>query len=115
MGFCRKNRDRFNETFIFFARIYSNCSFRASGGGNCDEKITSLILTKDTVVFKSSKTCDGWCRVNPAWGEAQINRVYAMLLAAKTQDREVKLYWGQLDSDCGGKRPPESSPTYFYY
>lgn len=84
-------------------------------GGYCAEKITSLILDGSNIHFKSSKSCINWCRVNSSWSDVQKNRIYSMLLAARTQDRTITMYWDELSSSCEKTVPTHSSPNIFYY
>lgn len=84
-------------------------------GGYCTEKITKLIIDSENIHFKSSKTCDGWCKIDSSWSEEQKDRAYSMLLAARTTDREVDFYWEQLNASCEKKLDPGNSPAVIYY
>jgi len=85
------------------------------GGVHCQEKITSAILHKNSnVYFKTSKTCAlKWCQIK--WnGEGDKDRAYSTLLAARTADRSVIIYWENLDS-CNETNPTYQSPGYIEY
>ncbi|WP_096087810.1 hypothetical protein [Agaribacterium haliotis] len=81
----------------------------------CSEKITQLILDAGNINFKSSKTCEGWCRINPNWSEEQKNRAFSLLLAARVQDKYITMHWADLNSKCEKKLAPYSSPSVLYF
>lgn len=100
------------KIFILCLSLFSTSLY---AGDYCREKITTLILDGSNIHFKSSKTCPNWCRVNSNWSDEQKNRAYSMLLAARTADREVTMYWNELASNCEKVVETHSSPSVFYY
>lgn len=101
-----------NLAIVVFVVFYS---LSVNAGDYCTEKITTLILNSSDIIFKSSKSCPNWCRVNSDWSEEQKNRAYSMLLAARTVDREITMYWEELSSNCEKAVEVHSSPSIIYY
>jgi len=93
---------------LLFVPLYSY------SGIHCSEKITRAILHKNSnIYFQSSKTCPNWCQIK--WsGEGDKDRAYSTLLAARTADRNVTIYWENLDS-CDETNPTYQSPGYIMY
>ena len=95
--------------------ILALLSVNSFAGVNCSENITSVILHKNSeLYFKSSVTCPNtWCQVT--WsGEGDKDRVFSMLLTAKTASKKVTIYWEQIDN-CDQENAMYASPGYIMY
>lgn len=64
------------------------------------EKIGQIVLVGDVVYFTTDKTCPSWCEVNPTWSTDAKNRVYSMLLTAKTSNQLVSFHWPAATTAC---------------
>jgi hypothetical protein len=64
------------------------------------EKITGVILIGDVIYFNTDKTCASWCQVDPTWSTDAKNRVYSMLLTAKTSNQLVSFHWPTATTAC---------------
>ncbi len=86
----------------------------AFGGVHCTEKITKVILHKNSnVYFTTDTTCNSWCQIK--WtGDRDKDRAFSALLTAKTADKAIQFYWENLNS-CSEKNPTYQSPSYFAY
>lgn len=88
--------------------ITSKLSF---AGAYCtDEKITSLTMSGDSVYFTTDKSCSQWCKINPDWSEAAINRAYSMLMTAQSSDKGVRFYWNEHSVSCESVLPVYAMP-----
>ncbi len=68
-------------------------SSSAPAGVHCHEKITTLIYHDNgNVYFTTPAVCKNWCQIGAA-GEDARNRAFSLMLAAKTSDKRVNIYW----------------------
>lgn len=88
------------------------CSPSLWAGAGCSEKITAVILHQNgNVYFKTNKVCSSfWCQIKYPEGDA-LNRTYSLLLAARTSDKNIQFYWGNLNN-CEEKASVYESPKY---
>lgn len=64
------------------------------------ERISQIVLVGEAIYFNTDKTCASWCEVNPAWSTDAKNRVYSMLLTAKTSNQLVSFHWPTATTAC---------------
>lgn len=70
------------------------------------EKIGQLVLVGDNIYFTTDKTCSSWCAVPANWSADARNRVYSLLLTAKTTNTLVSFNWPGAATACAAQ------PTY---
>jgi hypothetical protein len=94
---------------IVTAFILSAGVARADVG--CSETITAIIMhSNGNVYFTTSQTCSSWCMVS--FSTADGNKAaYAMLLAAKAQDKPLWFDWYNLTS-CSQQNAVYAAPGF---
>ena len=99
------------KKLIILLGLFSPVTF---AGIHCEELINAAIIHKNSnVYFTTEKTCKSWCQVK--WpSEKDKDRVFSMLLTAKSANKPLTFYWSNLSS-CEEKNPTYQSPDYISY
>ncbi|HWW24737.1 MAG TPA: hypothetical protein VNZ85_02450 [Caulobacter sp.] len=87
--------------------VLASLMFCQSAQAYCfNEKIGQLVLVGENIYFTTDKTCASWCQVPTNWSADARNRVYSLLLTAKTTNTLVSFNWPTAPSACA------ALPTY---
>lgn len=86
----------------------------ANAAVTCTEKITSVILHKNSsVYFTTDRTCPSWCQIK--WNvDEDRAKAFTLMLTAKTTNKDISIHWNELDS-CADKNITYSTPDYLMY
>ena len=81
----------------------------------CNETVTSVIMTGDTVYFTTNESCRAWCEINPSWDAVATDRAMGILMTARTiPSATVEFAWSQISS-CGTAVPTYASPDILIF
>lgn len=82
----------------------------AKADAYCSETVTLIIVKAGAVYFTTSKSCQNWCELNPAWDANTINRSVALMIAAKTTGSPMMFEWPDQSSSCSNTEQTYSEP-----